>query len=134
MPLKQTYSYEFERFWKSYPRKVNKGQAWKAFEKMKFTALDVDELVAHLEERKKFDAKWLEGKFVPHAASFINGHRWEDEYQRVSNRNGRKGWGGHTPTDEENKLRFVQDCLKRNQQIPPEYRQYEEAARRGMQH
>lgn len=83
MGLNIDYGYDFERFWKSYPRKVNKGQAYKAFQKLKLSTKDVDELVMHLERRKKDDAKWVEGKFIPHAASFLNGHRWLDDYEKV---------------------------------------------------
>jgi len=83
MGLKQEYSHDFERFWREYPRKVNKGAAWKAWQRLKLSSEDVDELVLHLERRKREDAKWIEGKFIPHAASFLNGQRWEDEYERV---------------------------------------------------
>jgi hypothetical protein len=83
MALNQKYPEGFERFWREYPLKVNKGSAFKAWEKLKLSSEDVDELVLHLHKRKKDDAKWLEGKFIPHASSFLNGHRWEDEYQKA---------------------------------------------------
>jgi hypothetical protein len=136
MPLNE-YSYHFNRFWAEYPIKVGKGAAWKAWQKLvkgEDEAAFADMLVLHLTERKKRDAKWLEGKYVPQPATFLNQGRWDDEYKRVSDRNGRRGWGGHQPTDEENAVRFVQDMLKRGQAIPPELLKYEEQARRGMQH
>lgn len=85
MPLRNNYTADFERFWAAYPRqgKVSKGAAFKAFEKLKLTSEEVDELVLYLERRKRDDVKWVEGKYIPHATSFLNQHRWEDEYQRI---------------------------------------------------
>lgn len=136
MPLND-YSYHFTRFWNEYPIKVGKGAAWKSWQKLvkgEDEAKFADELVLHLTERKKKDAKWIEGKYVPQPATFLNQSRWEDEYKRVSDRNGSRGWAGHIATDEENKLMFVETLLRRNQPIPPEYRQYEERVRRGLEH
>lgn len=129
MGLKQDYGYDFERFWKVYPVKVNKGTAFKAFQKLKLSSEDVDELIAHLEERKKKDAKWVEGKYVPHCATFLNGHRWEDEYQKTKPGGRQTSWSGHVPSDEENNVLFVLDCIKRGQEIPPQLARYEEQAR-----
>jgi len=81
--VKINYPYDFQRLWSAYPLKVGKGAALRAFEKLKPDSEDVDELILHLEERKKYDAKWVEGKYIPHLSSWLNGHRWEDEYQRV---------------------------------------------------
>lgn len=90
------YGPKFEAFWKAYPRKVNKGAAFKAFEKLKLSSDEVDELVWHIERRKRDDAKWIEGKFIPHAASFLNGHRWLDDYEKV-----RQHWTQRQPQQSE---------------------------------
>jgi hypothetical protein len=81
--MKIDYPYDFQRLWKAYPLKVNKGAALRAFEKLKPNTEDVDSLIEHLEERKRLDAKWIEGKYIPHLSSWLNGHRWEDAYPKV---------------------------------------------------
>ena len=83
MALKTNYGIRFERLWKEYPRKVAKGAAFKAFEKLNLSDEDVEELVEHVMLRCRVDAKWVEGKYIPHLATFLNQHRWNDEYQRI---------------------------------------------------
>ncbi|MFZ5540878.1 MAG: hypothetical protein ACOY5V_14195 [Pseudomonadota bacterium] len=70
----------FDRFWQAYPRKVNKARAQQAFAR-----IDPDEaLLARMlaaMERAKASAQWRKdgGEFIPHAATWLNGRRWEDE-------------------------------------------------------
>lgn len=70
-------STEFDRFWAQYPRKVGKIAAEKAFTKaMKRTTLE--QMLSGLELLKRETA----GKdidFTPHAASWLNAGRWDDE-------------------------------------------------------
>ena len=68
---------EFDRFWKSYPRKENRPGAMKAFERA-IRSADVSEILTGMETWQK-SGKWDDPKFIPHAASFLNGRRWEDE-------------------------------------------------------
>jgi hypothetical protein len=67
----------FEQFWKCYPRKEGKQKARSAFAKVD---VDVDTLLAALEQQKK-SAQWLKnnGEFIPHASTWLNGKRWEDQ-------------------------------------------------------
>lgn len=87
MGLRFDYPYQFERLWRVYPLKVQKLPAFKAFEKLKLSDPEVDELILHVEERKRCDLQWLkDGKgrsFIPHLATFLNQRRWEDEYRRT---------------------------------------------------
>jgi len=69
---------EFERFWVHWPVKRNKQKA-KAAWKRKNLDPHADVLIADVESRKANDKKWLEG-FIPHCSTYLNGHRWEDEY------------------------------------------------------
>jgi hypothetical protein len=127
MALHKTYDPAFERFWSEYPVKVNKGAAFKAWEKLKLSPEDVDELVLHIHRRKKDDAKWLEGKFIPHAASFLNGHRWEDVYQRAKKPEAiDRDWSGHQPSDDENNRKYWQAAARRGLEVPEQYRHYVE--------
>lgn len=72
---------DFERFWASWPQKRNKLRAKQAFMRKKFTPEDVDELILDVENRKKRDKQWQQG-FIPHCSTYLNGHRWEDNYGR----------------------------------------------------
>jgi hypothetical protein len=70
----------FDRFWAAYPRHEKRAAAEKAWR-----ALQPDEaLVARLMAAVSWQsasADWRRdgGRFVPHASSWLNGRRWEDE-------------------------------------------------------
>jgi TusA-related sulfurtransferase len=70
----------FDRFWNAYPRKVAKQAALKAFAKIKPDEALLGKMIAALERQKK-SVTWLKdkGQFIPHAATWLNGRRWEDE-------------------------------------------------------
>lgn len=71
---------EFDRFWRLYPRKVGKAKAEKAWVKLKVDASLFARIGTAL-------AAWCNshdwtkdgGQFIPHAATWLNGKRWEDE-------------------------------------------------------
>ena len=70
------YNDQFEMFWKSYPKKTAKESAKKAWLKIKPN----DELIAKITKAVK-DQKLSdrEQQFIPHAATWLNAKRWEDE-------------------------------------------------------
>ena len=70
------YNDQFEMFWKSYPKKTAKESAKKAWIKIKPN----DELIAKITKAVK-DQKLSdrEQQFIPHAATWLNNKRWEDE-------------------------------------------------------
>lgn len=126
MALRNNYSSVFERFWSAYPAqgRVSKGTAYRAFQKLKFTDEEANELVLYLEGRKKNDQKWVEGKYIPHATSFLNGHRWLDDYPRARREGGRSTPGVLTVSDEDNKRAWALDQQKRGQPVPDSYQHY----------
>ena len=67
---------QFETFWKIYPKKTAKENAKKAWLKIKPN----DELIAKITKAVK-DQKLSEREqqFIPHAATWLNAKRWEDE-------------------------------------------------------
>lgn len=74
----------FARFWMAYPRKVGKQAAALAWHKNDCESI-ADAICAHVEARVTDDPVWVEAiaggcKFMPHAATFINGRRFEDVY------------------------------------------------------
>lgn len=73
---------EFDAFWKEFPKKVGKGAAEKAWQKLKPNLTVVLEAI---EAHKQTD-QWSKdnGQFIPHPATWLNQKRWEDEV--VSNK------------------------------------------------
>lgn len=71
---------DFAAFWAAYPRKIAKAAAWKAWAKLDPSPVLFAEIMAALEIQKRQIA-WVkdDGAFVPHAATWINGRRWEDQ-------------------------------------------------------
>ncbi len=70
----------FDVFWSSYPRKTAKQDAFKAFEKLHLVNGDFEKVLAALEAAKASE-QWGrdDGKFIPHASTWLNGRRFEDE-------------------------------------------------------
>lgn len=77
-PLKK-WELQFEEFWKEYPRKVGKGAAKRAFEKV-IKTVTLETLVTAL-RRQKCGSQWTRdnGQYIPHPATWLNQQRWEDE-------------------------------------------------------
>ena len=81
---KTDYDSLFDTFWKSYPRKVAKSNAQKAYAKALKSAKDpgalAQTILTALDTHKKLD-QWLrdDGKYIPHAATWLNQQRWADE-------------------------------------------------------
>ena len=74
---RETRGAEFEKFWSVYPRKEGEQKARAAFEKV---TVSLDILLSALESQKK-SSQWTKdnGQFIPHAATWLNGKRWEDQ-------------------------------------------------------
>jgi len=85
MPIRaqppDTTTAAFLEFWAAYPRRVAKGDAEKAWGKMR--SVDLHVLMAALVEQKQ-SVEWQRdsGQFVPYPATWLNGRRWEDEVVR----------------------------------------------------
>jgi hypothetical protein len=71
------YSQDFLTFWKFYPKKVGKGDAWKAWIKLK---PPIEQLGKTLTWQKR-SPDWLRenGKYIPNPATYLNRRSWEDE-------------------------------------------------------
>jgi hypothetical protein len=73
----------FELFWSGYPRRIAKAKAREAFAKaIKKTTVGV--MLDALEwqrEQESWQARDADGvlRYVPHASSWLNGERWDDE-------------------------------------------------------
>jgi len=72
----------FEEFWSKYPKKKSKEAAKKAWVKLGPSDELIDTMLTALEEQKNSE-QWTKdnGQFIPYPASWLNGHRWEDEVE-----------------------------------------------------
>jgi hypothetical protein len=77
---KAGYGEDFERFWKAYPRKKAKGQAYRAWTKTKGNRPPLSELL-EIVTRQANSPDWLRdgGQYIPYPATWLNGASWDDE-------------------------------------------------------
>lgn len=70
----------FEEFWQEYPRRVGKGAALKAWQKIRPDA-DLQSQILRAVRAQKNNEQWTKdgGKFVPHPTTWLNQQRWLDE-------------------------------------------------------
>lgn len=76
----------FNRFWNTYPRKVKKAEAYRAWCKEAKLCTDVQTAIFAALEWQVRQEDWLkdDGRFVPYPASYLNGRRWEDEPPKLN--------------------------------------------------
>ena len=73
----------FESFWAAYPRKVGKAQAQKVWSKLKPDEETVRLIAENIALRIKY-GEWSDSNktFIPHASTYLNNARWEDEVEQ----------------------------------------------------
>jgi hypothetical protein len=71
----------FDEFWERYPKKRSKGQAERAWVKIKPDEQLFKAILDGL-ERAKTSVEWQKdgGQYIPHPSSWLNAKGWEDEY------------------------------------------------------
>ncbi len=76
----------FELFWLAYPKKVGKGAALKAWQKIKPSQSMLKTMVAAVEVQSTWP-QWRKenGQFIPHPATWLNQGRWQDEGSKPIN-------------------------------------------------
>lgn len=81
-PKGDEYSPAFLEFWASYPKKVGKGAAWKAFKKAR-PGRDLLDLMLKAVQKQKGTPSWTKegGQYIPNPATWLNQRRWEDEME-----------------------------------------------------
>lgn len=75
------YSESFIEFWKAYPRKESKADAWKAWSvHVAKNKIENATIISAIEWQRKSN-QWTKdnGQFIPMPATWIRGHRWEDQ-------------------------------------------------------
>lgn len=96
--MKNNYTDEFEKFWRVYPRKTAKFPAFKAWEKQ---GIDGDaflpkQIIGDIEKRTRLKFWPTDHSKIPHAATWLNQRRWDDE-----------GWEDEIATREHPRGKFV---------------------------
>jgi len=74
-----SYTPAFNTFWEMYPNRKGKKKAFEAWQKL--SLLDRDAVLADVPDRAKRDREWIRqgGQFIPHASTYLNQRRWEDD-------------------------------------------------------
>jgi len=72
---------DFEAFWQSYPRRIGKGAARTAFTRA-IKLASANEIIAAAKEYAEYcEANGVEKQFTPHASTWLNGERWDDDLE-----------------------------------------------------
>jgi uncharacterized protein YdaU (DUF1376 family) len=86
-PCACEYSPSFLEFWTSYPRKIGKDAAFKAWKGIKPNREILDAMLVAM-ERQKPTLRWDDGgKFIPHPATWLRAGRWKDETNNAAEAN-----------------------------------------------
>lgn len=75
----------FARFWEAYPRRKNRGQAERAWQKLKPSEQLIAQILQAI-ERATTSESWQKesGRFIPYPASWLNAKGWLDEADRIA--------------------------------------------------
>jgi DNA-binding transcriptional regulator YhcF (GntR family) len=82
----------FAAFWQAYPRKIGKGAARVAFDKSLKFAHGNDIIQAAIDFSKHCREMQTEPQFIPHASTWLNQERWEDDLS-AEMPDKKSGWG-----------------------------------------
>lgn len=76
----------FVSFWKAYPRKVGKGAAWKAWNKIR-PSQHMANTIVHSVRAHTYTEEWRkdDGRFIPNPATYLNQARYDDEVSSREN-------------------------------------------------
>ena len=83
----------FLKFWHSYPRKEAKAKALSIWKAQKLDQI-ADRIIEDVEARVADVEQWQDPRFIPHATTYLNQRRWEDEWKTLPN-----GIAGRLPRD-----------------------------------
>lgn len=74
---------DFNIFWEAYPRKTAKEKARQSWSKLTMTKELLEKILSAVDVHSKLD-QWTKdnGAFIPHASTWLNQKRWEDEIDK----------------------------------------------------
>lgn len=117
---RQTHVVGFEDFWALYPRRVARKDALRAWERVA-PALHVTVIEALFDWRRVWMQRG-EMQFVPHAATWLNGERWDDELPQ--------GYARPRPAEEVMRSAQQQEVARR--EMSPQVREALDKLRRSL--
>ena len=87
----------FDAFWLVYPKKVGKGDARKAFEKIKPSKDLAGRMIAAVQTQSQSE-QWKRdhGRYIPNPSTWLNQQRWDDEVPPDMGAPDQKGQTGRT--------------------------------------
>ena len=73
---------DFDQFWATYPKKVAKADARKAWLQTKDVRPELTNLLSAIQAHCKTE-QWMRnaGAFIPYPATWLRGERWDDELE-----------------------------------------------------
>lgn len=77
----------FDQFWEAYPRKEAKAAAVKAWTRAKGDR-HVDQILADVRARVADSRQWAERRYTPLPATYLNGQRWQDDWNSTAGNSG----------------------------------------------
>lgn len=85
----------FAEFWKAYPRKTGKGNARKAWKKIRPSQTLQKKIMAAVDQQRR-SQQWTrdDGKYIPHPTTWLNQERWDDEPDGIEHKNDTPWAGG----------------------------------------
>jgi len=80
---KETIQKQFDQFYLSYPKRVQKSVALKSWIKLSPSPSLFQAILKDIEKKKK-SRNWLkdDGQYIPYPATYLNQRRWEDEEEQ----------------------------------------------------
>lgn len=99
-PAEKKPACRFEEFWKIWPVKENKKKAKQIWKRKKLND-KADLLINDVINRNANCQKWADG-YIPHATTYFNGERWNDELKQPTSQNQKQhanGNGGGSALD-----------------------------------
>lgn len=81
-----TYSEDFLQFWQAYPKRVGKGEAFKAWKRVGHEVQITVVLVAVQAQADTDQWRRNNGQFIPNPATWLNQRRWEDSTEPLRTR------------------------------------------------
>jgi len=87
--VNKPYSESFLKFWKAYPKKTGKGEAWKSWQKI--NGVESETILDALEKQKLLKFDKIDPKYIPLPATWLNQKRWEDEAEDPKPQDSRGG-------------------------------------------
>lgn len=93
------YTDDFENFWRTYPRRIEKKAAFKAWKTALKGGATTDEIIAGADRYAKYRAGEPE-RFTKHPSTWLNQGCWEDEYSTAGTGYGQGGYGSRMSPEE----------------------------------